>query len=107
MRKLTLVTLTTFVAACASPQNVSRVEPPAHDSPSASHQTPPSVGEALLIAQRQGYTLVNKNGETYYCRDEKKTGSRLAHSTVCLTQKDRDSLRQQTQRSLGELTRLP
>jgi hypothetical protein len=55
--------------------------------------------------QKEGYKIVNRDGEVYFCRADKKTGTRLARETVCLTEKQADALREATQRSLGNIAR--
>jgi hypothetical protein len=61
--------------------------------------------ERIMQLQREGYTLVNRNGEPYFCRSEKKTGSRLARETICMTEPEIVALREQTQRGLGRVMR--
>jgi hypothetical protein len=39
----------------------------------------------IVEAQAAGYRIVNKQGETLYCRKEYLTGSRLKTTTSCLT----------------------
>ena len=108
MKSAAILIVTIIVSACAG-------TPPANHNVSAPAATPPVAkatptntadkGESLLALQRQGYTIVDKNGERYYCRDEKKTGSRLAHETVCMTQKEMDDLRDRTQHNMGNFMR--
>ncbi len=51
-------------------------------------------------AKRRGYTLVNQDGETLYCRKDAPTGSHLATQTICMTQKEMEDMRSDTQRML-------
>jgi hypothetical protein len=51
-------------------------------------------------AKKRGYTLVNTNGETLFCRSDLKTGSHLQRDTVCLTASQLDRLHEQTQQAL-------
>src|SRR5262245_35043515 len=39
----------------------------------------------VVEAQAAGYRIVNKQGQTLYCRKEYLTGSRLKTTTSCLT----------------------
>ena len=57
----------------------------------------------LEDAKKRGYTLVNNNGETLYCRSDFKTGSHVQKETTCLTGKELDALRDQTRQSLQSL----
>jgi hypothetical protein len=61
--------------------------------------------ERIMQLQREGYTLVDRNGQQYFCRTEKKTGSRLARETICMTEPEIVALREQTQRGLGRVMR--
>ena len=62
--------------------------------------TPLSVDKAITDAKKLGYTVVNENGETLYCHKVAKTGSHLAMETTCLTAKQMEDLREQTQRNM-------
>jgi len=62
--------------------------------------TPVSVDKAVVDAKKLGYTVVNENGETMYCHKVAKTGSHLAMETTCLTAKQMEDLREQTQRNM-------
>ena len=61
--------------------------------------------DKILALQRQGYTMVNRNGEEYFCRSEAKTGSRVQRETVCMTQRELDDLHEMTERNMGNITR--
>jgi len=63
------------------------------------------TAERIMQLQREGYKLVDRNGQTYFCRTEAKTGSHLAHETVCMTEAEITALREQTQRGLGRVMR--
>lgn len=65
----------------------------------------PLTGEKVLALQHEGYTIINKDGEVLYCRAEPKTGTRITHDTVCLTEKEMVALREETQRDLGNIMR--
>jgi hypothetical protein len=57
----------------------------------------------LVDAKKRGYTLVNTNGESMYCRSDLKTGSRVQRDTVCLTESELDALHDQTRQALQNL----
>jgi hypothetical protein len=104
-RMASALVLVATIAACAS-ETVTREVPTASSldaHTSAQGDTRP-LSDKILAWQREGYTLMNTDGETYFCRKETKTGSRLAHETVCLTEKQMDDLRDQTQRSLRDIS---
>jgi hypothetical protein len=61
--------------------------------------------ERILQLQREGYKLVDRDGQTYYCRTEAKTGSRLARDTVCMTEAEMTTLRDRTKQGLGRVMR--
>lgn len=50
-----------------------------------------------------GYTKVMVNGEARYCRDDVDTGSRVAHTKVCLTQEQLDASQSGSQDILNQL----
>jgi hypothetical protein len=107
MRKL-VVSLALLLGACAgqptTPQpvaqtrvvsNVPVVAPSAMTSGDANDET-----KAVLDAKRLGYTVVNQDGQTLYCHKQARTGSHLATETTCLTAREIEELREQTQRTL-------
>jgi flagella basal body P-ring formation protein FlgA len=63
------------------------------------------TADKIMEMKKEGYTIANQNGETYFCRRELKTGSRLARETVCLTEREIDEIREQTQRGLSNVMR--
>jgi hypothetical protein len=58
------------------------------------------TGDQIVALQRQGYKLVNSNGETLFCINEAKTGSHLQHDNICLTEREMVTLRERTERNL-------
>jgi hypothetical protein len=58
------------------------------------------TGDQIVALQRQGYKLVNSNGETLFCNSEAKTGTRLQHDNVCMTEQEMVALRERTEQSL-------
>jgi hypothetical protein len=102
MRVLLLI-LVLAVTGCAS----TRAEAPAAPapaiamtpaaSPATAAVTAPATGartlaekeelvKAIETAIKQGYKVVNEDGQTLYCRKELKTGSRVRSNLVCLTE---------------------
>src|SRR4051794_8143840 len=83
------------IAACSGSQptksSPTKAATPAADANSAAATSQAGGDPQKLTAQRimqlqsEGYKLVNRDGQTYYCRTEAKTGSHLAHETVCMT----------------------
>ena len=59
-----------------------------------------SIEKMVLDAKRQGYTVVDENGETMFCHKVARTGSHLANETTCMTAQQMADLREQTQRNL-------
>ena len=64
-----------------------------------------TTGDKLVALQREGYKIVDRDGETVFCRTEKKTGTQIARQTVCMTEKEMALLREQTQRQIGDISR--
>jgi len=60
--------------------------------------------ETILEAQRAGYMLVTKNGEQVFCRRDAQTGSRLQHTTTCLTARDWARVRSTSREALQDMT---
>jgi hypothetical protein len=54
--------------------------------------------------QLAGYKLVNKQGESLYCRTDPITGSRLQTRTVCLTEQQLLDQMNATKQSMEHLT---
>lgn len=104
-------------AGCAGtpPDRGPSVLAPAAAAPQKADQTSPVVEfadspgkitrERLASAKKMGYSLVNEHGEDLYCRQDLKTGSRVQREMVCLTWKDLETLREQTQNGLANTMR--
>ena len=104
--RMILLVCTCILAGCAGQPT----KPAATTVVKASQQAPLKADgtvdkDALVNARKLGYTVKNENGETLYCRTENKMGSRVEKETVCLTAQQIDELREQTQRSLGNIMR--
>jgi len=61
----------------------------------------------LAEAIKYGYKVVNKDGETLYCRSDWATGSHIQKSTVCLTAQQLDDLNQRNDRDYSIPNRSP
>jgi hypothetical protein len=86
-----------LLAACASP-TPKQVD----DSGTAA---PELTAEGIVAAQAAGYTLVNRNGEQILCRRDAQTGSRLQHTTTCLTAREWTRMRNSSRKTLEDMTR--
>ena len=93
---------TLLIAACAS-------TPPPAAAPAtadAGRYVAPVdklTGDQIVALQKQGYKLVNSNGETLFCINEAKTGSHLGHENICLTEREMVTLRERTERNLQNI----
>jgi hypothetical protein len=60
--------------------------------------------EKLAAAKKEGYSLVNTNGELLYCRTDVKVGSHIRKNTdtVCLTAQEMNAIHEQTRHSLEQ-----
>jgi hypothetical protein len=56
----------------------------APQSPPVPHQVPVDAKNVVDV-QRAGYKIVNKDGQTLYCRRELATGTHINNQTTCLT----------------------
>jgi hypothetical protein len=68
--------------------------------PTASTQGDADMAKLVLDAKRRGYTVVNQNGETLFCHKDARIGSHLVNETTCLTARQMEDLRRQTQQSM-------
>lgn len=106
----TLFVVLVIVAAGCAGQPVGVTHTVVETVPAGSVDITPQPGDTvdaqrIAEAKKMGYKLVNQNGEEYFCRTDLKTGSRVQHETVCLTRKQIDDLRQQTQQGLANTLR--
>jgi hypothetical protein len=96
-RKLVVAMVGFVLAACAS------------EKPKQADKFDPAISElteeSIVAAQAAGYSLVNKDGEQVLCRRDPQTGSRLQHTTTCLTATEWTRMRNASRRSLEDLTR--
>jgi hypothetical protein len=95
--KLLVTMLGMALVACAS-------ETP-KDPDSAGFVASELTEESIIAAQAAGYTLVNRNGEQVLCRRDAQTGTRLAHSTICLTAREWARARASTRKAVEDMTR--
>jgi hypothetical protein len=99
MKLLLIGLMTCLTAACAS-------QPVVQQGTAQAIKTNGEITkEKILAMQRQGYKIINKDGEVYFCRKEIKTGTHLPGDTVCMTEKEVDDLRSRTQDALGNIMR--
>ena len=79
--KHAILPLALFLAACASP-------PPTAPA-TAGSLAPASEEEEIRVAVQEaverGYKVVTEDGQTLYCRKDRKTGSRVQSNLTCLT----------------------
>jgi hypothetical protein len=102
--KTMFLCIATILSACASQPATQQAQ--SARSVATKPQPGPNVdGDKLLAMKRQGYTIKDENGEVVFCRREIKTGSRLQSEVVCMTEKQIDNLREETQRRLGDAMR--
>jgi hypothetical protein len=57
----------------------------ASQTPAVPHQVPVDAKNVVDV-QRAGYKIVNKDGQTLYCRREVATGTHINNQTTCLTE---------------------
>jgi hypothetical protein len=102
--RITILVGALIMGGCAGQPNTTEAPPTRYVG--ASGQTQPTASEADLDAKRiaqakkQGYTLVNTNGEELFCRSDFKTGSHVERNTTCLTASELDALHDQTRQAL-------
>jgi hypothetical protein len=96
MRAAILTLITTLLLACAS-------QPP---QPLTDAEAVPAdwTTEQMLAAQRAGYSLVTRGGEQVVCRRDPQTGSRLQHTTICMTAKEWHRTRNTSRETLQDIT---
>ncbi len=88
----------TQVASSASATAPANLAP---NAPAAPPSAPPATpAQKLAEARKLGYTIVNENGETLYCRKEPRVGSHLITDTTCLTEAQIEDLRRRTQEAM-------
>jgi hypothetical protein len=114
--RIIMIGLAVTVAACAgqpsspapAPRTTFVSNAPVVAPAATADGNPASIEKTVLDAKKLGYTVVTENGETMFCNKAARTGSHLATETTCLTAKEMQDLREQTQRSLQYFqTQLP
>lgn len=96
-----------IIAGCAGQPSTPAPQPPTRivsnapvvSAPGSATGTP-DTAKAVVNAKRMGYTVVDENGQKMYCHKDARTGSHLVTETTCMTEKQMQDLREQTQRSL-------
>jgi hypothetical protein len=108
MKSLVLLFASGLVVACAGTPTAG--SPPTATNPQTSQPITAANSklspEKIAYLQRNGYQLVNRDGEPVYCRTEKKLGSHLARETICMTEHEIETLRDTTQHGLDEMSRV-
>lgn len=97
LRTTLLVSIGGLVLAACAAQPPEQAEPDETDTA--------LTEEAVLAAQRAGYTLVTRNGEQVLCRQDAQTGTRLQRTTICLTAREWARLRSSTRKTLQDVSR--
>lgn len=104
--RITIISMTlAALAACAGQPPSPSPAPNPHYLSNAKVITAPAtdketIDRTVLQAKRMGYTVVTENGEQLFCHKVAQTGSHLAMETTCLTAKEMEDLRLETQRRL-------
>lgn len=94
MRVLFALSAVVFIAGCASTPK----------EPAAERRVPIDATN-IVPAQKAGYKVVNKDGQTLYCKRSLNTGSHLRYSTSCLTEKEWEDLADASKRSVDAMRR--
>ncbi len=58
----------------------------------------------IVEAQKAGYIIKDEDGRKLYCTRELRTGSHIEARTACLTQREWDQLREDTQRAMHQIS---
>jgi hypothetical protein len=105
IRFVSFAVLAVLAAGCASQSAT-----PGTAAPSAAEvaaQGDPELVAAIREAAKRGYKIVNQDGQTLYCREETKTGSRVHSTVTCLNAQQLRALQQNSQRNVEQLQRTP
>jgi hypothetical protein len=110
--RATLLASALVIAGCAS-QPTTTATTPATATPATAPAPAAAAGQPeqtatdpdlektrLAEALKHGYRVVNKDGETLYCRSDWATGSHIQKNTVCLTAQQLDDMHQRNQQAL-------
>ena len=91
------------VAGCASQQQPTAAAPDAAAKPAA----PEAMTDAqrLAAAQAAGYTIVNDEGKTLYCRKEMQTGSHARYKKSCLTEREWEQMANSARETMRDVAR--
>lgn len=119
MRQIYLVAATLLAVGCASEPAAPPVPAPVAPAVAAAPATPPPAAAApaaapaaaaarplsVQQARAAGYRIVNENGRTLYCREDRKTGSHIRTEMVCLTPEELEVVREANKRNLEQMQR--
>ena len=73
----------------------------------AAHNTaqPVKVDASNVVElQKAGYIIKDENGKRLYCTRETMTGSHIETRTACLTQREWEQIREDTQRAMHQIS---
>jgi hypothetical protein len=80
----------------------------AKEAPTAAQMADPDKDSLVAVieqAQKEGFALVNENGEELYCKKDSKTGSRVKAQLTCFTPEQLLEKHQTMQRDIENMRR--
>jgi hypothetical protein len=104
--RVTFLVIALGIAGCAGQPSSPATAPSSTRYVTATGQAQATVAEGdidakkLADAKKQGYTLVNADGQQLFCRSDFKTGSRVQRNTTCLTAEELDIMHDQTKSAM-------
>jgi invasion protein IalB len=94
-----------LLAACAGTPPRAEVQRPAAPTQAAAPASAAAPAPATTSAtQYPGYKRVVRNGQTLYCSTSRTLGSWIKTDTVCMTEQELISAREQSQRSMMDIS---
>lgn len=106
MRTLLLTALLLGAAAAQAGDPPAPAPSPATEAkPEPAKPAEKTLEQKIAEAKKAGYKLVDQNGTQLYCRERRKTGSRLEKETECLTERQIEQLGDLSRRGLADITR--
>lgn len=91
-----------LLCAAATAQASDPAPPTDKSAPKPAEKT---LEQKIADAKKAGFKLVDRNGTQLYCRERRKTGSRLEKETECLTEREIETLGDFSRRGLADITR--
>jgi len=92
-----------MVAGCASQS--APTESAATPAAQAAAGQDQELLDAIREATKRGYKIVNQNGETLYCKEDTKTGTRVRSTITCLNEAQLRAIQQNSQRNVEQIQR--